>query len=214
MIQLGDMAVLLAPPPAMLAKALAVIADTLHPAFAREKRFRPGASFESCVLCSLTVRDFLRRIGFRDAAVRPVGVIMLATEGGRLVHSLGIGMPPEAGGDDRQEAGHWNGHLVATAQGWLIDTTLYPAIRPAWADAAPMMAAPMEGGPGLRKRLYDLPCLVGAAFNEDDREFCIAWLDNPDNRRWQQGPDGRDRQRRLPVVRALIERFGVWEKAA
>ena len=50
-MQLGEMQVI-GSPPAKLAKALAVIADTLHPAFAHDPRITPGISKESCVLCS------------------------------------------------------------------------------------------------------------------------------------------------------------------
>ena len=50
-MQLGEMQVI-GSPPAKLGKALAVIADTLHPAFAHDPRITPGISKESCVLCS------------------------------------------------------------------------------------------------------------------------------------------------------------------
>jgi hypothetical protein len=74
-IRLGDMMVMGRPPRELL-KALATIAGTLHPAFDSHPRIAPGKSKESCVLCSLAVRDFFNNIGFDDAAVRPVFVVM------------------------------------------------------------------------------------------------------------------------------------------
>jgi hypothetical protein len=59
MMQLGDMIVSGEFPP-KLVKALAVIANTLHPAFDRQPWLgAPGWSKRSCVLASLACRGFL-----------------------------------------------------------------------------------------------------------------------------------------------------------
>ena len=120
--QLGDLKVLgNAPPPAKLLKALAVIAKEMHPAFARVRTFKPEISFESCVLCSLAVRDFLNAIDIATM-VRPVSILIRACENGKELHSLGIGKPF----DDRPSGnGRYAGHLAAVAGNWLVDTTLY-----------------------------------------------------------------------------------------
>jgi hypothetical protein len=169
-------------------------------------------SKESCVLCSLTVRDFLRRVGF-DANVRSVATIMRATQDDKELHSLGIGSP-----EDPRVApeGYWTGHMVVLVDRYLIDTTLYRARRPAWPDLAGMMALPIAA-PQERGQLYGLDVITGATIGGDDGyQFDIAWLDYRKNRSWRRGPDARDRGRREPVVRRMIERFGVWqgEKAA
>jgi hypothetical protein len=41
-------------------------------------------------------------------------------------------------------------------------------------------------------------------------EVSIGWFDNPRNKSWQRGGDGRDPTRRMPVVAAMVERFGAW----
>ena len=60
-MQLGDMQVI-GSPPAKLAKALAVIADTPHPAFAHDPRITPGIWKESCVLCSHSMTAIRQRL--------------------------------------------------------------------------------------------------------------------------------------------------------
>src|SRR5262252_7800728 len=127
--RLGDMMVV-GNPPAKLWKALAVIADALHPSFELEPRIAPGISKSSCVICALTVRDFLRAIGFDMARVAPVCAVMWASENGKQLHSLGIGHPD----DDSAFADRWSGHLVVVIGAFLIDATLYGAQRPQWPD--------------------------------------------------------------------------------
>lgn len=209
---LGDMMVV-GNPPAKLWKALAVVADGLHPGFDLRSTIIPGKSKNSCVLCALTVRDFLLRIGFTDAAVRPVAVVMWASECGKQLHSLGIGSPE----DPRDDAGpgHWIGHMVTTVAGFLIDTTLYCALRPQWPQLTGMVVLPIHAEPDERK-IFGLDLIVGVTMDEPERgyQFNIGWLDNPYNRAWRGGPDARDRNRREPVVAWLIKRFGRWEDAA
>jgi hypothetical protein len=205
-LTLGDMTVV-GEPPAKLLKALAVIADRLHPGFDLYSDCAPGKSKESCVLCSLTVRDFLHLVGFEDARVRPVAVVLWADENGVRLHSAGIGTP-----EDKREvpADRWIGHLVVTCRGFIIDTTLYQVQRPAWPELTGMIALPIA--PLEPQRIYDLPLLAGIAADDEKRgyQFSIGWLDNPTNRVWLRGPDGRDRNRRVPVVQRLVDRFGQW----
>jgi hypothetical protein len=207
-IRLGDMMVV-GDPPAKLWKALAVIADALHPGFDLHPEIVPGKSKESCVLCSLTVRVFLRAIGI-EAKVAPVTVIMWADQNGRRLHSLGIG---HSENQRLPDDGYWSGHLVVTAEGFVIDTTLYSARREQWPDLADMVALPINRSADDESKIFGLDQLAGATIADDERgySFNIGWLDNPKNKRWREGPDARDRARRLPVVRHLIKRFGKWE---
>ena len=204
---LGHMTVI-GTPPAKLAKALAVIADTLHPAFEAQPRIIPGISKESCVLCSLTVRDFLRAIGFDRAVVAPVVTLMWATERGEQLHSLGIGVPD----DPREPGNRWIGHMVVVVAGRLIDTTLYHTLRPQWPDLTGMISVPLA--PTQHKPFaYGLKLIAGTDISEPGRDynFCMAWLDNPTNRTYRSGGD-YERERRLPVVHKLIEKFGTWRE--
>lgn len=200
-MQLGDMLVI-GEPPARLLRPLAVIADGLHRGFELQPNIRPGISKESCVLCALTVRDVLREAGFERARVAPVATIMWATENGKELHSLGIGDP-----DDQRSApaDRWVGHLVVVAAGYLIDATLYRAIRPAWSDMSPMIALPLNPKRSHR-RIRMLDVLAGGVFTDDERpgyEFHVVWLDNPTNKGWLAGPD-RESARRAGVVDALL----------
>jgi hypothetical protein len=208
-IQLGDM-VVLGSMPAKLLKALAVIADTLHPAFALQPWIADAdKSKESCVLCSLTVHEFLIGLGFADALVRPVVTIMRATRNGQEVHSLGIGVPGVPHDD-----GRWNGHAVVCipSASALFDTTLYGANRPQWPDL-PGMLAMNTTGYTRRDKVWGLDVVVGAEIRDrtdPDYLYQLVYLDNPKNNAWRSGPDARDRWKRAAVVAALRERFGTW----
>lgn len=206
MTVLGDV------PPKLL-KALAVIADTLHAEFARVPNIEhPDKSKESCVLSSLAVRDFLRAVGFVNAGVRPVAVVMRAFTGDTPLHSLGIGLPGTPRDDDRR----WCGHLVAWVPGSrvLIDTTLYQAIRPQWPDCPRMLALACQDDedkqpvPG-----FDLPMLTAISLTDSEQSgyaFEACYLDDRRNTSWRQGPDARNRDLRRPVIKAMRSKFGVW----
>jgi len=75
-MMLGDL-VVVEPGSAKFTKALAAIASALHPAFDALLPV-PGKSKESCVLCSVTVRDFLWRVGFKDARVTTCYLALVA----------------------------------------------------------------------------------------------------------------------------------------
>lgn len=200
---LGDMLVM-GKPSAKLIKALAVVARDLHPAIERIPNFTPGISKRSCILCSLVVRDFLQRIGI-EAIVAPVVVAIMATAGGKLIHSAGIGVP-----DTPTRPRNWNGHMVVIAprENYLIDTTLYQINRPAW-EALPGMMATRIIEP-RNKRMWGLDAITGVAASGDaDYEFSLLWLANPTNRAWRNGPDATRERRRL-VVHKLAHTFGSW----
>jgi hypothetical protein len=216
-LTLGDLVLVPGHYPAKLLKALAVIADRLHAEYAAESWIvSPDKSKESCVLASLTVRDFLLGVGFK-AEVRSVTVVMNAIDAaGQELHSAGIGAPDRffARRHVLDQPGRWNGHLVVTLprERVLIDTTLFPIKeRPAWADLLTgMMAVPLGPG-GKIERLYGLPIITGCTVTEDTdgRQLTIAWLDRR-NVSWRKGGDSKpDRRRR--VVGTLIEKFGTWQ---
>jgi hypothetical protein len=211
-VALGDMDVIGNPPP-KLWKALAVIAKELHPAFARETWIEHREkSKESCVLSSLAVRDFLLSLGFIDAQVRPVVTILLATRGKETVHSLGIGVPGHVVRvpDTKRD---WNGHLVAMAAGFIIDTTLYPVRRPQWPDLAGMLAMPLGVDP-CPSKYWGLTGIAAASVSRRDGVlFEIGYLDNPGNSRWATGGDNEE-WRRAAAVAAMRRRFGSWSDAA
>jgi len=211
--KLGDMTVFGEMPP-KLWKALAVIADTLHTEFGKQEWIEHrDKSKESCVLCSLAVRDFLHRIGFDDARVRPVVVVMKAWQDGKELHSLGVGVPRTPPAD-----GRWVGHLVVWLQQskTLIDTTLYPVIRPQWQELPPMLAAQCIERMDHR-RVYGLKKIAALAMSDTEDEgkgyeFVMTWLDNPRNKSWRMGGDAQS-WRRAVVVGAMRTKFGEWRDA-
>lgn len=207
---LGDMTVVGDAPPKLL-KALAVVADTLHHEFACDPDMEhPDKSKESCVLCSLTVRDFLRSIGFVNACVRPVVAVLAAWQGGQILHSVGIGVP-----GTKPRARYWNGHMVAWVPGsrTLVDTTLYTARRPQWPSLPPMLAVACNGQEAKGDNFLGLRSIIEVSLTQDDLpnyEFGISYLDNPSNGSWRRGPDARDVLRRRAVVATMRRKFGVW----
>lgn len=209
-ISVGDMLVAGSPPPKLL-KALAAIASGLHEAFDADPRIVPGISRQSCVLCSLAIRDFLFRIGFRDAEAVPVAVAIRAFRDGKEIHSLGIGAT-----DMRQATripGRWDGHMVAVlpSAGWLVDATLYPARREAWRGLPGMAAVPLLKDAVARP--FGLVPVAGLAgtFGEGDADVEVLWLEHRANRSWKDGPDA-SRRRREAAVAALAARFGAWSE--
>lgn len=202
-LQLGDMTIVPEKelPPLKLIKAAAVIAIDLHPTFAAANwLIHPEKSKTSCILASLTVRDFLWRLGFLTARVRPVMFYIEAWQHQKSLHSLGIGAPNlPADGEG------WDGHMIVEVNGWLIDTTLYQVNRPQWDWLPGQLMLPM--GPKRIDVTWNLPLLVGyEVMDENDYKCVIAWLDRSDNKGWEGAPD-TEKERRKPVVQALTERF-------
>jgi hypothetical protein len=124
-----------------------------------------------------------------------------------LLHSLAIGAPH----DKRELKDNWRGHMVVTvktpAGEFLIDTTLYPARRPQWKDLPGMIALPLSEKP--IRAWWRLEVIASAGYGN----VMIGWFDNPRNKTWQYGGDGRDPYRRAAVTAALVDRFGKWEDA-
>src|SRR4030095_3900011 len=218
---IGDMLMMArADPPR--AKALAVVALYLHQAVERLGLYKPDISQQSCVLCSLAVRDFLHRVGFPQARVAPVVAVMRASGDGKELHSCGIGVPNAY----QHTRTRWNGHMCVLVDNVLVDTTLYQAKRPQWPGLPGMMAVPLGVEDGSAKiditdarpgvpggRVYGLDLLAAAITDGDESDagykFTIMWLDNPTNRWWRNGPDGR-RDVRRPIVAALTAIHNKW----
>lgn len=213
-IPLGDMHVV-GMPPAKLVKALAVIAKHLHPAYRALPWIKNGHSEHACILSSLTVREFLFRIGFHDVELAPVLFAIRAFRGDEQLHSLGVGDPdPREHNKVGKDSPGWPGHLVVKLPkaGWLIDTTLFQARRPQWPDLPGMLAVPLAESSHPDHETYGLFPLSGLlGQNDDGTQVDILWLNQPKNKWWRQAPDGRDKRRRRPVVNFLVEQFGEWK---
>jgi len=211
----GDMQVV-GRPPAKFIKALATIASVLHPVF--DKIVIPGKSKESCVLCSLTVRDFLWKIGFKDARLVTVYTAIRAVDSdGVEIHSVGVGdhngtVPTLDKRALHDTATRWSGHMVVEVPGagYIVDTTMYQMRRPAWPVLTGMMAVPIERD-GTQS--FGLDHLSAVKAKEPDGSMVSMWWLVQPNERWRGGPDtGKDR--RAPVVKAMVQAFGQWRDNA
>src|SRR5262245_21810338 len=134
---------------------------------------------------------------------------MWAEQGGKELHSLGIGGPQ----DGPREQGRWTGHMVAIVSNYVIDTTLYVAHRPVWPDLPGMIALPLAPPDRARKKREGRDLLAGTLISDSDRPgyvFSVSWFNDAGNVSWRDGGDC-ERGRRKPVVDALVKRFGAWQ---
>jgi hypothetical protein len=221
-VLIGDMQ-LVGEPPLPLIKACSVIALAMHQAYDQSPWLQHGKSKTSCVLSALTVRDFLRRAGWKAAQVAPAYLLVRAFDAaGNDVWSVGVGdhhavqrelLP--LGGQlsgrrlPENDDFNWSGHLVVKAGGYIIDPTLYQCARPAWPELPGMMATPLD--PPDEPALFGmqpLACMSGE--REDGFRILTAWLDQPWNTGWKDAPD-TELRRRLPVVQHLTR---LWKSRA
>lgn len=186
---LGDMMVI-GHPPAKLLKALAVISKYLHPIFEADPRVEPGISRRSCILMSLTVRDFLHKVGFADARCQACAFTLYGFPIGSETQFHSVGMVPDSVGDG------WPGHVVVLVDDWLIDTTLYQVQRPVWEGLAGMTAAPALTFP-------EAP--LGADIRNEEKgiRLELTWA-AIDRASWKSAPDAH-RTRRQAAVSRLVD---------
>jgi len=194
--------------PSRLVKALGVIADALHPAFDCQSWTRPGWSKRSCVLASLTCRDFLRALGYDDAKAYACALVMRGVDAaGRELHSLGIGDLP---GQPQPPDGFWIGHMVVVVPSarLMLDTTLYTAMRPHWPMLSGMIATTM-GTPARSITTFGKhPFAAAELFDPASGHYLgIIWLDDHHNKTWRRGPDAVENWRRSAALATLQERF-------
>ena len=167
-------------------------------------------------MSSAIVRDFLYRVGFRDADVRACALFMVGRRPGEAepVHRLGIGDPRLGPGDNviwRDFEQRWNGHAVVVTQGFLIDPTLYQAQRPQhWPGLPGMVCTPLNTTDD--EPYMGLPILAGSeGVAENGVDTAIVWLDQPLNTGWQTSPDYKRKHERRRISEMLVGAFGKWE---
>lgn len=200
----GDLWVTDRPPP-KLETALSVISMFLHQTFEAEQRIDSGLSKTSCILMAATVRDFLYRVGFRDAQMRSVVFWIEAIRDDKVIKQLGVGNPE--GPQHREDA--FDGHMVVVTEGWLIDPTMFHATpRPEWPNFPTMMASALySGDPPLD--WFGLPILVGRAIPENEVGNMVrwAWLDQPTNDDWKRAGDFTKKYKRERVTDLMVKVF-------
>lgn len=189
----GDFVTIGEPSP-QLNVALQFLGENLHPVLDQVKILPRGWSRSACILCSLTVRDFLRACGIA-AEVRSVAAFIFIVEPGKPLARLMIGAD-----DTVAKPGIWPGHMVVTAEGFLIDTTMHgidhPRVR------CPRMAA-------VPLAKTNQPVVNGHAVIADfsvktrDLGLQITWLDRSEND-WRQQPDACAKKHRRKVLAKLL----------
>jgi hypothetical protein len=192
-----------------LVDAMKIVSSHLH------QKFQPifgEISKNSCVLASLTVRDFMFRAGFRDVVVRPVRVLMRASRGGKEVNSVGVGYQHEGKGDPRRWAGHMA--VYSPSLNYLIDTTLFQAQRKDWPFLPGMIAVPLRNT-SSDQVIFGLKPITGMSIDipDDDYSYEIVWLDDPKNNTWKTAPD-TSKRRRKPVVNAMLDALTTAERTS
>jgi hypothetical protein len=185
--------------PRKLLKACAIIARDLHP----QLQIAGYRSHGQCILTALTVRDFLQDIGFRSARVAPVAFAIHAERDGKVLHQLMIGAPTTY---RENPAEHWNGHLVVTVDGFLIDASLHLATRTQWPVLTGMAMVPINTDHDPRKSTSPL---AGFTCAEGDTMVTAAWLARTSNSGWTFAPD-TNIARRSQTVAVMATNFGPW----
>jgi hypothetical protein len=201
----GGALTVLGEPDIALRRALAVIGRHLHRSFFEDAGLLPRQSFGCCILCAVTVRDFLQRAGI-PARVRSITALMRLDGPTGSLHSLGIGVPGQV---SDTEGGRWAGHTVVEARGFLIDPALAQFRREIWSWLPDIVAFPRSSD---GTRTFGLPML--GAWHYEPRGavptvFNCVYLDNPRNDAWQTAPDASatNADLREPVIARLIAAY-------
>jgi hypothetical protein len=176
--------------------------------------FLRGVKFSGnhCILASMTVRDFLRQIGFK-AEVKSVELAIEATafESNMPLYTLGVGCnklwnQPYTGKD-------WDGHLVVATPGYIIDMTYYQMRRLAWQWIEDVAIVPrndklasvqMDNG-------QTLPVIaqIEEEVEEHNYKYTAKWLSYSNNKGWLTAPDYKIVSKRRGLTEELIE---TWKK--
>jgi len=184
---------------AALREALSIINKHLHPLFDSEGRMPVGHSKASCILCALTVRDFLHEIGITDAIVQPVAICIEATINGETSGILTIGHPQF---EPKPDPNRWHGHMVniVPSHNLLIDTTLYQARRPKWPKLPGIVSAKLRDESFT---WHGLRAICGVVI---DNHIRVIWFSRTATS-WRDTEAARDTSLRKNVVRQLSERY-------
>jgi hypothetical protein len=164
----------------------------------------------NCIQHALVVCDFLQAVGF-PAEPKSVAIYVEAYRGDTLLHSMGCGARQLLGHDPNPERTGWDGHLVVTSMGHLIDPTFYQFRRPAWEwtpDIALLHLIPRAEREtfAFHGAAKERPVIAGFARTEDDYRFRALWMTTPANSEWVRMPAAR-LDRRDWIVAEMVEHW-------
>jgi hypothetical protein len=157
----------------------------------------------TCIATSLTVRDFLRSLGFSADVKSVVLSQTLTDQGGINTRELLVGGRALVGPDAIPSSGKigWDGHLVCIMpkERLLIDATFYQ-MRRDWCSWIPgVVIVPLLGGAWLN----GLEVLGGY---ERHGGYRSLWAANPSNTKWCSAPAAGDSYR-APFVKEMRRKF-------
>jgi len=179
-------------------RALRLIAATTF----KNKMANGGA----CIPAALTVRDFLRELGFQ-AETKSVALRITALRPGELPRQIFVGGRDLCGADSGPG---WDGHLIVTARGLLIDPSFGQCRRPWW-SFVPDVAITGLIHPRFRQRVVTddgkaMPVIARLAHKDDKIDFETIWAATPSNAGWKLAPAAKpDRWR--PMVDDMLAEF-------
>ena len=160
-----------------------------------------------CIRASLTVRDFLRRLGYA-ADVRSVALQVTATVDELHLHTIGIGLNKLWG--DPYRGRDWDGHLVVVTPGWLIDPTFYATRREAWSwvpSVALVRRRTLDRSIGIETEHRLLPAVAMAEKMQETPQglyrWRAIWAATSSNQKWRHAPEALPQPRRRDIEAML-----------
>jgi len=170
--------------------------------------FLQGIGFTGthCIFTSLAVRDFLREIGVK-ADVRSVALIVTAAHQGLPLHRLGVGMNKLW--DDPYEGPNWDGHLIVTVPGYLIDSTFHTVRREAWSWTPDILITKRGTKLQIKESNYPaLPIVACASMISPAHQyqFQAVWFSYTRNNGWKTAPDFEP-TRRQGLISEMLEEW-------
>ena len=160
----------------------------------------------ACIPAALAVRGFLVELGF-NAKVAPVALRLATATPGQMPRQLMVGSRDLVGATDGPG---WDGHLIVTCRGVLIDPSFGQCRRPWWGFIPNVATVKLidrhfrplvEADNGTK---YPVIATVNA--NSDGAEFEAVWVSTPKNTEWKSAPAAKP-ERWRPMVDDLLTVF-------
>jgi len=160
----------------------------------------------ACIPAALTVRDFLRELGFNAHAV-PVALRLSTATPGQMPRELMVGSRDLIG---ESPGPGWDGHLVVTCRGVLIDPS-FGQCRRAWWSFIPDVAVVGMINRSFRPLVTSesgktYPVIASVKNNDDGAEFEAVWVTTPKNTEWKTTNAAKP-ERWRPMVDDLLAEY-------
>jgi hypothetical protein len=152
------------------------------------------------------VRDFLRELGF-NAKAAPVALRLTTITPGQMPRQLMVGSRDLLG---ESPGPGWDGHLIVTCRGVLIDPSFGQCRRPWWSfipDVATVRMIDRHFRPFVESDSgTKYPIIASVNGESDGAEFEAVWASTPKNTEWKLAPAAKP-ERWQPMVADLLKQF-------